>query len=252
MKAEGGLAGNLMARAPDADVNNIQVLLIDDDRKLGERMKEYLAGHAMKVTLALDGGVGLQKLSASPPDVILLDVMLPGMDGFEICRQVRKTSRVPIIMLTARDEETDRIVGLELGADDYLPKPFNPRELVARIRAVLRRAAPVPEGEPLAFGRLVVDPDARVVRLDGREITLTAYQFDLLHTLASRPGRVYTREELSELTKGAGLGMNDRSIDVHVSRIRSLIEDDPKHPRYIKTLRSAGYVFVKDPADSEP
>ncbi|MFN7974232.1 MAG: response regulator transcription factor [Acidobacteriota bacterium] len=228
-----------------------QVLLIEDDGKLASRLKEYLATHDMKVAWAPDGAAGLREVSSHPPDVVLLDVMLPGMDGFEICKQIRRSSRVPILMLTARGEEADRIVGLEIGADDYLPKPFSPRELVARIRAVLRRLQPADDEGPLAFGKIVIDPGGRRVQKDGREVQLTAYQFDLLHTLASRPGRVYTRDELSELTKGSQLGVNDRSIDVHVSRIRALIEDDPKRPRYVKTLRSAGYVFVKDPGEDD-
>lgn len=237
--------------APASRALPTQVLLIEDDRKLADRLKQYLATHDMKVSWAADGAAGLREVISHPPDVVLLDVMLPGMDGFEICKQIRKTSRIPILMLTARGEEADRIVGLELGADDYLPKPFSPRELVARIRAVLRRLMPV-EGEgPLAFGKIVIDPGGRRVLKEGREVILTAYQFDLLHTLASRPGRVYTREELAELTKGAQLGFNDRSIDVHVSRIRALIEDDPKRPRYVKTLRSAGYVFVKEPGEDD-
>ena len=227
----------------------IQVLLIDDDRKLTDRMKEYLASHDMTVTVAGDGATGLNLLGGRAVDVVLLDVMLPGLDGFEICRAIRKTSRVPIIMLTARGEEADRIVGLELGADDYLAKPFSPRELVARVRAILRRMGPDPEAEPLVFGRVRIDPGAREVTVAGEPVELTAYQFDLLHTLASRPGRVYGREELSELTRGSGLGIGDRSIDVHISRIRALIETDPRKPRYIKTIRSAGYMFVKDPGD---
>ena len=173
--------------------------------------------------------------------------MLPDIDGFEICRTIRARAQTPILMLTARGEDTDRIVGLEIGADDYLPKPFNPRELQARIRAILRRgrvAAGAPEAM-LRFGRLQIDRESRMVRVDGEERLLTSYQFDLLVALADNAGRVLGRERLMDLVKGAELEAFDRSIDVHVSRIRSAIEDDPRHPRRIITVRGAGYVFAR-------
>ena len=173
--------------------------------------------------------------------------MLPDIDGFEICRTIRARAQTPILMLTARGDDTDRIVGLEIGADDYLPKPFNPRELQARIRAILRRgrvAAGGPEAM-LRFGRLQIDRESRAVHVDGEERLLTSYQFDLLVALADNAGRVLGRERLMDLVKGAELEAFDRSIDVHISRIRSAIEDDPKHPRRIITVRGAGYVFAR-------
>jgi DNA-binding response OmpR family regulator len=190
-------------------------------------------------------------------DAVILDVMLPDADGFDVCRQLRASSDVPIVMLTARGEPTDRIVGLEIGADDYLPKPFDPRELLARLRAVWRRRGPSPERSSpvLRFGRLEIDPDARVVRLGGEQRTLTPYQFDLLLTLARAAGRVLSREALMDRVKGETLEAFDRSIDVHISRIRAAIEDDPKQPRRIVTLRGAGYLFarVQDaPEEQEP
>jgi DNA-binding response OmpR family regulator len=178
----------------------------------------------------------------------LLDVMLPDGDGFDICRQLRVDSDIPILMLTARGEETDRIVGLEIGADDYLPKPFSPRELLARLRAVLRRHT-LTDGSRATirrFGRLEIDPGARVVRIDGDECDLTAYQFDLLEALADNAGRVLSREYLMNRVKGTTLEAFDRSIDVHVSRLRAAIEQDPKKPRRLLTVRGSGYVFAKE------
>ena len=176
--------------------------------------------------------------------------MLPDQDGFEVCRRVRARSDVPILMLTARGDEEDRIVGLELGADDYLPKPFNPRELLARLRAILRRRAAAPRAARraraiLRFGRLEIDRDARAVRLDGEARALTSHQFELLVALAENAGRVLSRDALMNLVRGESLEAFDRSIDVHVSRIRAAIEDDPRKPRRILTLRGAGYVFAR-------
>src|SRR5206468_3941319 len=191
---------------------------------------------------------GLADFKRRAPDAVILDVMLPDLDGFETCRRMRAASDIPILMLTAKGEETDRIVGLEIGADDYLPKPFNPRELLARLRAILRRRTqPASERRRvLRFGHLEIDVDARTVRLDGEPRTLTAYQFDLLHTLAANAGRVLSRDALMGKLKGENLEAFDRSLDVHISRIRAAIEDDPKHPRRILTVRGAGYVFAKD------
>jgi two-component system, OmpR family, phosphate regulon response regulator OmpR len=183
---------------------------------------------------------------------VILDVMLPDIDGFEICRRIRARAATPILMLTARGEDTDRIVGLEIGADDYLPKPFNPRELQARIRAIMRRGRlPSSENRALRFGRLIIDRESRAVRLDGEAKALTSHQFDLLVALAENAGRVLNRERLMDLVKGEELEAFDRSIDVHISRIRLAIEDDPKHPRRIITVRGAGYVFAKK-QDEEP
>jgi DNA-binding response OmpR family regulator len=186
-------------------------------------------------------------LKRRPFDALLLDVMLPDLDGFEVCRRVRAESDIPILMLTARGDEMDRIVGLELGADDYLPKPFNPRELLARLRAILRRrrGSGGDRSASLQFGRLEIDQAARVTRLDGEPRSLTSYQFDLLCVLAENAGRVLSRESLMDSVKGEPLEAFDRSIDVHISRIRAAIEDDPKHPRRIVTVRGVGYVFAR-------
>src|SRR5262245_8822651 len=208
------------------------VLIVDDDRKLAAMLVEYLAARGYAAESRADAAAGMAALRERPFEAVILDVMLPDADGFEICRRIRAESDVPIVMLTARGEPTDRIVGLELGADDYLPKPFDPRELVARLRAVLRRRAPR-AGEVLRFGRLEIDVEARVARKDGEARPLTAYQFDLLLALARSAGRAVSRETLLERVKGESLEAFDRSIDVHVSRIRAAIEDDPKHPRRI-------------------
>ncbi|RST84353.1 response regulator [Aquibium carbonis] len=223
-----------------------QVLIVDDDTRLSAMLSEYLAGngfHVSTVAAALDG---IAEIARRPPDVVILDVMLPDIDGFETCRRIRQVSDVPILMLTAKGEETDRIVGLELGADDYLPKPFNPRELLARLKAILRRrgAANGASGV-LRFGRLEIDPGSRTVRLDGRACDLTSYQFDLLVALARNAGRTLSRDQLMDMVKGQELEAFDRSIDVHVSRIRAVIETDPKHPRRIVTVRGLGYVFAR-------
>jgi DNA-binding response OmpR family regulator len=223
-----------------------RILMIEDDEALSAMVAEYLGAADYTVTPCADASSGLATLARGEFDALVLDVMLPDLDGFEVCRRVRATSDVPILMLTARGDETDRIVGLELGADDYLPKPFNPRELLARLRAILRRRrAGGATSNALRFGRLEIDRDARVVRVDGEERPLTGYQFDLLHALAESAGRVMTRDALMERVRGSTLEAFDRSIDVHVSRIRAAIEDDPKRPRRILTVRGTGYVFAR-------
>lgn len=219
------------------------ILLIDDDTRLTEMLTTWLGQRGLRVASASDGGGGLAAVRTMRPDAVVLDVMLPDLEGFEVLRRLRAFSDVPVLMLTARGDELDRIVGLELGADDYLPKPFNPRELLARLRAVLRRRAPAPAGV-LRFGALEIDRDRRVVRLDGEERALTGHQFALLLAMAEHPGKVLTRAELMDLVRGEELEAFDRSIDVHVSRIRAAIERDPTHPRRILTLRGAGYLFV--------
>jgi len=224
-----------------------RLLIIDDDARLAAMLSDYLSAAGFVVVRRFSGRDGLAALESATFDAVILDVMLPDIDGFEICRTIRARAQTPILMLTARGEDTDRIVGLEIGADDYLPKPFNPRELQARIRAILRRgrvAAGAPEAM-LRFGRLQIDRESRMVRVDGEERLLTSYQFDLLVALADNAGRVLGRERLMDLVKGAELEAFDRSIDVHVSRIRSAIEDDPRHPRRIITVRGAGYVFAR-------
>jgi two-component system phosphate regulon response regulator OmpR len=223
------------------------ILMIEDDASLAALIAEYLGSMGFKVSTRGTAAEGLALLPAETFDALILDVMLPDSDGFEVCRQVRARSDLPILMLTARGDETDRIVGLELGADDYLPKPFNPRELLARLRAILRRrgAAGVSSTELLRFGRLEIDRGARVARLDGEDRALTSYQFDLLWTLATNAGRVMSRDALMDKLRGHEAEAFDRSLDVHVSRIRAALEDDPKHPRRIITVRGAGYVFAK-------
>lgn len=234
-----------------ADPPTTRVLLIDDDARLAEMLRPYLERHGFSLAAETDGAAGLARAERDFFDLVLLDVMLPGLDGMEVCRRLRAVSSVPVIMLTARGEESDRIVGLELGADDYVPKPFNSRELVARMRAVLRRARPAEDAAArpvLRFGDLVIDPGTRQVTRAGQDRPLTAYQFDLLYYLASRAGRVLSREQILEGTRGAELEPFDRSIDVHVSRIRAAIEDDPRTPRFVLTVRGVGYQFAR-PSD---
>jgi two-component system phosphate regulon response regulator OmpR len=224
-----------------------RILMIEDDESLSAMLKEYLAPLGIELSARATARAGLDALADDSYDALILDVMLPDGDGFDVCRRVRGDSDIPILMLTARGDETDRIVGLELGADDYLPKPFNPRELLARLRAILRRRAPPGQRSSGAwhFGRLEIDRDERAVRVDGELRSLTAYQFDLLCELAQRAGSVLSRETLMERLRGDNLEAFDRSIDVHVSRIRNAIEDDPKKPRRVITVRGAGYVFAR-------
>jgi len=224
-----------------------RLLIIDDDARLAAMVSDYLSAAGLIVERRLTGRDGLAALESGGYDAVILDAMLPDIDGFEVCRLIRTRSDTPILMLTARGEETDRIIGLEIGADDYLPKPFSPRELQARLRAILRRGRPSSRSlaAELRFGRLHIDRESRLVRIDGEERSLTSYQFDLLVALAENAGRVLNRERLMDLVKGEEGDAFDRSIDVHVSRIRSAIEDDPKRPRRILTVRGAGYVFAK-------
>ena len=222
-------------------------LLVEDDARLGAMVAEYLGRHDVDVTVVGDGERGLAALRRGRFDVVLLDVMLPGLDGLEICRRIRATpewAALPVIMLTARGEDVDKIVGLELGADDYLAKPFNPRELLARIRAVLRRGAAAPRVR-VAAGDLVIDYDAREVALSGRRIVLTHHEFELLAALARAGGRVLSREQLMDALRGQAHEAFDRSIDVHVSKLRAKLEQDPRAPRYIKTVRGVGYALVR-------
>jgi DNA-binding response OmpR family regulator len=222
-----------------------RLLIIDDDARLAAMVSDYLTAAGFVVERRFTGREGLAALDGAAFDAVILDVMLPDIDGFEVCRTIRTLAETPILMLTARGEEMDRIVGLEIGADDYLAKPFSPRELQARIRAILRRSRAPAADVALRFGRLAIDRESRTVRLDGEEKVLTSYQFDLLAALADNAGRVLNRERLLDLVKGEELEAFDRSIDVHISRIRAAIEDDPKHPRRIITVRGAGYVFAK-------
>jgi DNA-binding response OmpR family regulator len=243
----GGVGGDRCLKAmPET------ILIIDDDLRLTDMLRAYLAQGGFAVGACGTGLGGVETASRSarqgrPFDAVILDIMLPDVDGLEVCRQLRAGGDTPILMLTARGEETDRIVGLELGADDYLPKPFNPRELQARLKAILRRRrdGPLAGAASLRFGRLEIDPQSRSVRLDGQPRTLTSYQFDLLLVFAQHAGRVLSREQLMDLTRGQELEAFDRSIDVHVSRLRALLEDEPGAPRRIITVRGAGYVFAR-------
>ena len=223
-----------------------RILMIDDDDRLAGMVSDYLGGAGFRVTVAGTGSKGEALLKRGSFDAVILDLMLPDADGLDLCRRLRGENDVPVLMLTARGEPMDRVVGLELGADDYLAKPFEPRELQARLRAILRRKGTAPRTDLLRFGRLEIDKGSRVVRLDGEERAITSYQFALLLALAERAGRVLSRDALMDLLKGEKLEAFDRSVDVHVSRIRAAIEDDPKKPRRILTLRGAGYVFAKD------
>lgn len=220
------------------------VLIIDDDDRLAAMVAEYLGRSGITVQSEPTVERGLATLFAGSFDAVLLDVMLPDGDGFDVCKTIRVSSCVPIVMLTARGEDTDRIVGLELGADDYLPKPFNPRELLARLRAVLRRSQVPVDTAVQRRGALTIDRGARTVALDGELVPLTAHQYGLLALLADNPGRVLSRDELSQGVRGEDVLPWDRSIDVHISRIRQLIEPDPKRPERILTVRGMGYVFA--------
>ena len=226
-----------------------QILLIEDDSRLAGMVSDYLGESGFRVTAAGTGADGLNRQADQGFDAIILDLMLPDIDGLEVCRRLRASgpagSAVPVLMLTAKGDPMDRVVGLEIGADDYLPKPFEPRELLARLRAILRRGRAVGPAESLHFGRLEIYTGAMEARIGDRACALTAHQFKLLEIMARAPGRVLSRDYLMDQLKGGGLEPFDRSIDVHISRIRSEIEDDPKHPRRVITVRGAGYVFAQ-------
>ncbi len=232
-----------------------QLLMIEDDQRLAQMVVEYLAQSGFAVSHAGDGARGMAALEQQLPDLVILDLMLPDADGLDLCRRIRAlpgaAGKVPVLMLTAKGDPMDRIIGLELGADDYLPKPFEPRELLARIRAVLRRrgegglaAGPEP-ARGMRFGSLEIDRDARTVTVAGQAAELTSYQFDLLVAMAERAGRVLTRDQIMEAVRGRELEAFDRSIDVHMGRIRAAIEADAKNPKRILTVRGVGYVFAK-------
>jgi two-component system OmpR family response regulator len=228
----------------------LTALLVEDDARLAALTADYLGGYGVVVTRAEDGPSGLQEALRHRYDVVLLDLMLPGKDGLDVCRELRAHSDVPVIVLTARGEEADRVMGLDLGADDYLSKPFSPRELLARIQALVRRARGKvgPTLRTLQVGVLVLDPGSRRATARGQEIGLTGYEFSLLYALASRAGRVLSREQLIELAGGSAEEAFDRSVDVHVSRLRQKLGDDPKNPRMLKTVRGAGYLLAAEPA----
>ena len=222
-----------------------RILVVEDDVRLAEMISEYLGEAGFHTSAVGTGAAALAHLASSGSDAVVLDLTLPDMDGLDVCRQWRAKADTPVLMLTARGDAMDRIIGLEIGADDYLPKPFQPRELLARLRAILRRRRGVAASRLLRFGRLEIDRDAHTLRVDGAERTLTSYQFALLVAMAENAGRVLSREVLLDMVKGEALEVFDRTIDVHVSRIRNAIEDDARHPRRIITVRGAGYVFAK-------
>ena len=236
----------MMAGVADPARPAILALLVEDDARLAGLTADYLRSHGLQVMIAADGRTALDEARRTRFDVVLLDLMLPGLPGLEVCRALRTRSDVPILMLTARGEEADRVLGLELGADDYLAKPFSPRELLARAQALVRRARGQagPAAQLVVVGDLALDPGALQATLRGRELDLTVYEFRLLHALAERAGRVLARERLLELVRGSAEEAFDRSIVVHISRLRAKLGDDPKRPRLLKTVRGAGYQLV--------
>jgi DNA-binding response OmpR family regulator len=227
------------------------ILIIDDDEKLNRLLTDFLGEFGFKTLTAIDPEDGLKKLSRKSPDLVILDVMLPGMDGFEVCKTIRQHSLVPIIMLTARGELMDKVVGLELGADDYLPKPFEPRELVARIHSVLRRAQKIDRTRPQSFDRLEIDFSRHIVKLDGNNVDLTTNEFAALALLAGNPGKVFNRDEILQELRGIDCDAFNRSVDITMSRLRQKLNDDPKKPAFIKTVWGTGYVFVGEQTDQK-
>jgi DNA-binding response OmpR family regulator len=231
-----------------SELMSLRVLLIDDDARLGELLTGYFGDHDVSLTSARDGVSGLDALARSTYDAVLLDVMMPGLDGLEVLRRIRTKSRIPVLMLTARGDEADRVVGLELGADDYVPKPFSPRELLARLRAVLRRAQPEATSERIAIGKVEVDVGARTARSNGEPIDLTGLELDLLVALMRRAGRVVPREALLSEAGREDIVVSERTVDVHISHLRKKLGDDPRSPSMIRTVRGVGYVFVREGA----
>jgi DNA-binding response OmpR family regulator len=220
------------------------ILIIDDDEKLNRLLTDFLGEFGFKILTATHPEDGLKKLNKKSPDLVVLDVMLPGMDGFEVCRTIRQHSLVPIIMLTARGELMDKVIGLELGADDYLPKPFEPRELVARIHSVLRRAQKIDKTQPQSFGSLVIDFTRHIVKLDEEIVDLTTNEFVALALLTGNPGKVFNRDEILQELRGMDCDAFNRSVDITMSRLRQKLNDDPKSPIFIKTVWGTGYVFI--------
>lgn len=220
------------------------LLIIDDDEKLNRLLTAFFDGFGFHTVSATDPEKGLQRLDRLGPDLVVLDVMLPGMNGFEVVKEIRRRSNVPVIMLTARGDVTDRIVGLELGADDYLPKPFEPRELVARIQSVLRRGRPEADDMILRFGDLSIDRTARTATLGNTPLNLTTNEFDALTLLVGKPGKVFSRDEILNALRGIDCEAYNRSVDITMSRLRQKLKDDPKSPRFIKTVWGSGYLFI--------
>lgn len=220
------------------------ILVIDDDEKLASLIHDYLSKFSYIVTVCLHPTEGLKKLESDPIDLVILDIMLPDLDGFEVCRRIRKFSRIPIIMLTARGDVTDRIVGIELGADDYMSKPFEARELEVRIQAVLRRSKGQNQDMEIQFGGLCLDPEQRCAFLEGKELDLSTAEFDILYYFVKNPGRTLTRDQIIDQVKGTDWATFNRSVDVLISRLRNKLGDSPKSPAYIKTVWGAGYRFI--------
>ncbi len=223
-----------------------KILIIDDDPKLNDLLSGYLAKFGFDTVSVIHPLEGLKILEKEAPDLVILDVMMPDMDGFEVCKEIRKNQSTPIIMLTARGELTDKVVGLELGADDYLPKPFEPRELVARIQTVLRRVNPTIASDKLKINDLEIYPGKYLAQINGENIDLSTLEFDLLHLFVKNKNRVLSREQLMDNLHGVDWSVFDRSIDVLVSRLRQKLNDDPRSPKYIKTIRGLGYKFIGD------
>lgn len=224
-----------------------RILIIEDDRDIVELVRYNLANEGFEVNAATDGMSGLAQLRKAPPELLLLDLMLPKMPGLEICKEIRRDptlNRLPIVMLTARGEEADRVVGLEMGADDYVTKPFSPRELVARVKALLRRAEPAGEVERMIeVGKLMIDPSSYRVSRSGKALTLSTLEFRLFYYLAARPNRVFTRDQLLDAVWGTERFVTPRSVDVYIRRLREKVEVDPENPIHLKTVRGAGYLF---------
>jgi len=228
-----------------------RVLLVDDDEKLRRLLKEYLEGYEFHVFTLADGEAVLNAVRKESPEIVILDIMLPKKDGLEVLKEIRAVSRVPVIMLTAKGEEADRVVGLELGADDYLPKPFSPRELLARMKAVLRRLEPalkpimgVDEGLRVEAGNLVLDKARQILLMEGKEVPLSSTEYRVLKVLMENPNRVLSRDQIMTLARGKDFMAFDRSIDVHISKLRAKLESDPRSPKRIKTIWGSGYMFV--------
>lgn len=220
------------------------ILIIDDDEKLNDLLRGFLSDFGFNVLAATRPDRGLKTLKQKSPELVILDVMLPGMDGFEVCKKIRQQSSVPIIMLTARGELMDKVVGLELGADDYLPKPFEPRELVARIHSVLRRSKKIDDTRPQVFGRLEIDFSRQLAKLDGLDVELTTNEFAALALLAAQPGKVFDRDQILQELRGIDCDAFNRSVDITMSRLRQKLSDNPKNPVFIKTVWGTGYAFI--------
>jgi len=230
-------------------MEKIRILIVEDEEAIREGISDVLAFHGYAPSSAATGDEGLELALKGDFAVVILDVMLPGMDGFEVCKTIRQYSLVPIIMLTARGELMDRVVGLELGADDYLPKPFEPRELVARIHSILRRAKKIDKTRLLSFDRLEIDFSRHIVKLDGEIVDLTTNEFAALALLSGNPGKVFNRDEILQALRGIDCDAFNRSVDITMSRLRQKLNDDPKSPAFIKTVWGTGYVFIEEPTD---